>query len=397
MNTKRLRPLALACLALALTACSGSDPQTPTACLPTATPASAPATSLLDVLTQARAAHGLRAIVFNATQNGQPVLTTALGESKPGVPASTAMHFRVGMAAEQFVTTVMMRLVDEGKLSLDEPLSKWFPAYPNADRATVRMLALSSTGFGDYVYGPGDPARGIASFPDLLYSDVRRNFTANELITRSQAPYQVPQYNNPGGNWEYSHTNFVMLGALLEQVSGRSYSSLLQDHVLQPLALRNTEYTTTAQPPAPLLNAFTSERGTYEESTDWSPSWTSFSGSVNSNVCDLATWTRAFGTGALVKPESARQFTAPTTVGLGRNTTTLYFGLGVIVSNGWLVADGNFFGWHTATAYHPGTGHALVLSWTEGPNTADPMRISKDILQTMSRLLTPQTPISFPG
>lgn len=394
-----LHSFVVAAIALALSACSGGDPPPAdaAACMPTTEPATATAKMLRGVLADEMKTHGMRAVLFNATVKGQPLLTTALGESAPGEPASTAMHFRLGMAAEQFVTTVLMRLVEQGKISLDDPVSKWFPNYPNAQQATVQMLARSTTGFGDYVYGPGDPARGIPSFPDLLYSDVRRVYTADELILRSQAPYQVPQFSRPGTSWEYSHTNYVMLGAILERAGASNYSSLVDEFTLRPLALRNTAYAATAQIQAPVLRAYSSERGRYEESTDWSPSWTSYSGQINTNLCDLAVWTRAFGTGALVSRASASELTAPVTVGLKANTPSLYFGMGVIVNNGWLVGDGNFFGWHTATAYHPGSDTTLVMSWTEGPGITEPLGLSRAMLQRLSALLTPQTPIVFPA
>jgi hypothetical protein len=74
----------------------------------------------------------------------------------------------------------------------------------------------------------------------------------------------------------------------------------------------------------------------------------------------------------------------------------LYFGLGTIVNNGWLVASGNFFGWHTATAYYPPTQTALVVTETEGPHTTKAEGVSNDILRQMSRVLTPTTPITLP-
>ena len=123
---------------------------------------------------------------------------------------------------------------------------------------------------------------------------------------------------------------------------------------------------------------------------------TSFSGQINSDVCDLAAWEQAFGTGTLLTPASAAEITATTNVGLGTNTPSLYFGLGTIVNNGWLLASGNFFGWHTATAYYPPTQIALVVTETEGPNTTNAGKISNDILRKMSRVLTPKTPITLP-
>jgi CubicO group peptidase (beta-lactamase class C family) len=394
--------ISLASSLLVLTACGGDNeaaantPPPALACAPTTGPLLGPAAALNQVLTNARAANGFNAILFSATQQGQPLLTTAVGVSTPGVPATTDMHFRVGMPAEQFETLLMLKLVEDGSLDLAAPVSKWFPTFPHADLATVRMLAASSSGFGDYAYGPADPAQGIQSFGDLLYADVHRTFTTAELIARSQPPYQVPQFANPGGDWAYSHSNYVVLGSILESAGGSDYATLLQNKVLTPLNLSQTSYTTSAGIPAPFLHAYTSERGSYEESTDWSPSWTSYSGSLTSNVCDLATWARAFGTGALLKPETAAQITATTNVGLGPNTLSRYFGLGVIISNGWLVGEGNYFGWHTSTAYYPPKQIAFTFTTTEGPTTTNGNSTSRPLLRQLSQILAPDSPIDLP-
>ncbi len=388
-------------IALAPTASEGKevppprDP-IPAACAPTSATPTGTAALLLSVLNKAKDTYGLNAVIFNAKVGSKPILTTALGNSTPGVPASTAMHFRVGMAAEQFEAMVLLRLVDEKRINLADLVSKWFPAYPYANLATVQMLASSSSGFGDYVTAKADASRGIPSFADLLLKNPYQEFNTGELIRRSQYPYQQPQFVNPGGNWAYSHTGFVVLGSILETVTKKNYGTLLREMILNPLDLHNTVYPSTTEIQSPALHSYTSERDRYEDSTYWNPSWTSFSGQINSDVCDLAIWEQAFGTGRLVTPESAAEITATTNLGLGENTPALYFGLGTIVNNGWVVASGNFFGWHTATAYYPPTRIAVVVTETEGPHTTKAEGISNDILRQMSRVLTPKTPITLP-
>jgi len=401
MNPRLSVSLVAALLVATLVGCAGRPPSGHAApvqagCSPTAGTPAGTAASLLAVLANARSEHKLNAIIFRATIDSKDVLTTALGDSTPGVPASTAMHFRVGMPAEQFETTMLMQLVDQRRIALDDRVATWFPKYPHAGATTVRMLGASSSGFGDYVYGPGTPAKNVPSFESVLYRDPYRQFTASELIARSQAPYQVPQYANPGADWQYSHTNYAMLGSILERVTGRDYGALLQDSIAKKLGLRDIVYSTSANIQAPVLHAFTSERSTYEDSTKWSPSWTSFSGSMNSTVCDLATWEQAFGSGALLTPASAAEIVAPTNVGLGKNSRSLYFGLGTIVNNGWLLANGNYFGWHTATAYYPPQRIALVVTLTEGPKTTSGNALTNGIFKAMSSVLTPKSPITIP-
>ncbi|MFZ0676789.1 serine hydrolase domain-containing protein [Candidatus Binatus sp.] len=402
MNLRRhLLLMLLGVIALAPTGSEGEEipipPRPiPAACAPTSDTPTGTAASLLSVLTHAKNAYGLNALIFNATRGSKPILTTALGNSTPGVPASTAMHFRVGMAAEQFEATLLLQLVDEKRINLADLVSKWFPAYPYANLATVQMLASSSSGFGDYVTAKADTSRGIPSFSDLILKNPYQEFNTSELVRLSLSPYQQPQFVNPGGNWAYSHTEFVALGSILETVTKKNYATLLREMILNRLDLHNTVYPSTTEIQSPVLHAYTADRDRYEDSTYENPSWTSFSGQINSDVCDLAVWEQAFGTGKLLTPESAAKITATTNVGLGGNMPALYFGLGTIVNNGWLVASGNFFGWHTATAYYPPTQTALVVTETEGPHTTKAEGVSNDILRQMSRVLTPTTPITLP-
>ena len=388
MNLRRLRA---SVVALALV------PALAGACAPTHGAPSGTASKLNTILTQAQRTYGLNALIFSATMHAEPMLRVALGNSTPGVPATTGMHFRIGMPAEQFEVTMLLQLVDQDRVLLNAKTSTWFHKYPYADRATLRMLAASSSGFGDYVYGPADPTRNIPSFADVVEQDPHHEFTTRELIRRSEKPYQVPKFDTPGKNWAYSHTNYAMLGSVLETVSSLPYAVLLQRMILDKLGLRDTAYASTPAIQAPVLHAFTNERGKYEDSTAWSPSWTSFSGSINSTVCDLAAWEQAFGTGALLTPQSAAQIAATTNVGMNMNASAQYFGLGTLVSNGWLLSSGNFFGWHTATAYYPPLQIALVLTGTAGPGTKNADAVTNVILSKVSRVLTPTHAIVFPS
>lgn len=114
------------------------------------TPVSAtpPATSaaIASSLAAIKDKYKLNAIIFSAEQDGMPLERAALGVSTAGVPAATQMHFRIGGVGWQYLSTVLLRMVEQypGAIALTDPVAKWYPAYPNADRTTVRMLAASS-------------------------------------------------------------------------------------------------------------------------------------------------------------------------------------------------------------------------------------------------------------
>jgi CubicO group peptidase (beta-lactamase class C family) len=383
MQGFRSSTIACALLAILCAAQGCSDASAPT-CDPVAGAGDATTVAITATVERIKAEDALGAVVFAVERDGVPTLRTALGDSTPGVPATTDMHFRIGGVGWQFLTTILLRMVenDPGRISLTDLAAQWYPAYPHADRATVRMLAASSAGFGDYIMPQ--------SFIDDVTADPLRLWTADDLIARSVPPYQVPQFDDPGGNWAYSHTDFVMLGAILEQVSGSDYAALLQELILDPLGLRNTRFQLDADPQQPVLHTLTEE--TFDDSTYWNPSFVSWA-ALTSNVCDLATWNRAFGTGALLSPESRHEITAPVNVGLGGNTPQHYFGLGTVVFTPWIVQQAAYWGMYTTTAYDPTTGFSIQATASLTSDSPAGISPADEIVFAVSKLLTPDHPI----
>jgi D-alanyl-D-alanine carboxypeptidase len=351
------------------------------ACAPASNGENATTAAMSSILSSIKEQDNLSAIIFSAEQNGKPILRTALGTSTSGVPATTDMHFRIGAVGWQYLTGLLLLMVDRKQSTLTDPVSKWFERYPYASLATVRMLAASSTGFGDYITPP--------AFGKEIYANTLRVWTADDLITRSLPPYQKPAFTDPGKNWAYSHTDFVMLGSILEQISGKPYVSLLQQMILDPLALHDTRLQFDDNPQRPVLQTLDDE--TYRDTTFWNPSWVSWA-AMTSNVCDLAIWNRAFGTGSLLSPASKAEVTAPVNVGLGGNAAKIYFGLGTLVYVPWIMQKASYWGMYTSTAYDPTTGISLEVTTSLNPRSA-PKQPSNDIISAISRLLTPDHPI----
>ena len=96
----------------------------------------------------------LKAVIVKVTQDGQPVTTAAFGESMTGVPATTAMHFRNGAVAFEYLSTLLMEFVDEHKVTLNDTIDRWMPALPEAGKVTLKMLANQTTGYPDFETDP---------------------------------------------------------------------------------------------------------------------------------------------------------------------------------------------------------------------------------------------------
>jgi CubicO group peptidase (beta-lactamase class C family) len=274
-----------------------------------------------------------------------------------------------------YVSTLLLALVDEKKVSLDDKASKWVPEIPHSDEVTLGQLAQMTSGYPDYVIGN-------AEFGEKLYTEPFHQWTRDEIL---QMVTSRPLYYPPGTNWNYAHTNYQILGLVLERATGKKMADVLQEKVLGPLGLTNTVDSGTPAIPEPALHAFTSERralgipaGTpfYEDSTYWNPSWTLNPGAIQTtNIFDATATAVGIGTGKLLSPESYR---AMISTGLRGRTTALpdcgktcfpqnetySYGLGIVTSGNWVTQVPLFAGEAGAFAYLPSKKVAIALAVT---------------------------------
>jgi CubicO group peptidase (beta-lactamase class C family) len=372
---------------------------------PAATPASQQAADILALANDALATHHLKAVILRVLVDGEEVVTAALGESMTGVPATTDVHFRNGAVAIAYMATLLLLLVDDGAVTLDDPLATWLPDLPDAAQVTLRMLANMTSGYPDYVQTP--------QFGPAFYADPFRAWTADELLDLGLG---TPRSFAPGTNWQYAHTNYVILGRAMETIAGQPLAALLQSRVLDPLGLTNTTSSNTAAIHAPVLHSYTSERrqalgipaGTrfYEESTFWNPSWTLAPGAVQTtDIVDLAASAIAIGEGTLLSPASHQAQVAPDLLGVGSpvegcaTCATMEerynYGLGVVLSGPWILQNPLFAGCGAVMAYLPSQKIAIAVATTftekafddDGNNPSD--RASWTIFANIAALLAP--------
>jgi CubicO group peptidase (beta-lactamase class C family) len=324
----------------------------------------------------------LNSAIVRVTVDGKEVVTQAVGESMTGVPATPNMHFRNGAVAISYVATLLLKLVDEKKVSLDDKLSKWLPEVPHADRVTLGQLAQMTSGYVDYVIGN-------TKMNDALYANPFRRWTTQELL---QFAVNAPLLYEPGTNWNYAHTNYVLLGLALEKATGEEMSKLLSDKVLRPLGLTSTANSLTPEIPSPILHAFSSERraflkipsGTpfYEESTFWDPSWTITHGAIQTtNIYDMEATAVGIGSGKLLSDASYQKMVSTDLRGKthkqpGCTTcdamTNIYtYGLGVVISGNWLLQNPMFAGYAAIEAYLPSQKIAIAVAVTFAPEAFD--------------------------
>jgi D-alanyl-D-alanine carboxypeptidase len=310
--------------------------------------------------------HHLKAVLVKVTEGTEEVATLAMGESMTGVPATPEMHFRNGAVAISYLGTVLLQLVEEGEAGLDDTIDRWLPKALASEKVTLRMLINCTSGYADFV--------AVKSFVDALYKDPFRAWTTEEQLGYVAGK---PLLYEPGTNWSYAHTNFVRLGEALSAITGNPVEELIRERVLKPLGMRETQSHQTAVIPEPVLHAYTKERGTYEESTFWNPSWTLAKGSVMiTDIHDLATSARAIGTGRLVSEKSHKEQVGSSLVGLGgptkkcpenvcmKQTTGFHYGIGTFIVGGWVLQNPSFYGWGALQAYLPEKDLVIAASAT---------------------------------
>ena len=146
---------------------------------------------------------GAKAVLFGVWRDDREILTMALGRSMTTVPATIDMHYRIGGIAETFMSTLLLMLVEQGRIGLDDTISRWFPSLLDADQVTVRMLVSDTAGYVDYVTAD--------DFSKAQLQDPFRTFTDAELI--DYAVRGGGMNFPPGTSQQYSHTDNVIPGA----------------------------------------------------------------------------------------------------------------------------------------------------------------------------------------
>jgi D-alanyl-D-alanine carboxypeptidase len=167
-------------------------------------------------------------------RDGHGVWRGASGVAEQGTTGAVPVNgrFRAGSITKTFVATVALQLVDEGRLGLDDTVEAWLPGVvPHGDGITVRQLLNHTSGLYNYV-------RTLPMPPGPEFLDNRwRTWTADELIARAVAN---PPTFEPGSNYAYSNTGYLLIGQIIEKVTGRSYGEEIDRRIIQPLGLDGT-------------------------------------------------------------------------------------------------------------------------------------------------------------
>ena len=281
-------------------------------------------------------------------RDGTATSAVAGDANAAGDPIAADTPFRVGSISKPFVATIVLQLVDEGSVDLDEPLSTYLPNTPIGGDVPIRMLLNHGSGLPNY-------SDQSAFIPDV-FDDRNRVFTPNEIL----AWVDGATTGEPGQSFAYSDTNYILLGQLIEQVTGTDLDTALRQRITEPLGLEATGFATVeAANPDGLAAPWSSAGfdGDPDAAYDSIASAAWSAGSLTSTTGELATFLEALFAGNLVSPDALDEMTEAGPDGYG-------LGLGVLdhpSGTRFYGHDGGIFGFTSFVAFDPSTGDTVVV------------------------------------
>ncbi|AZM89972.1 MULTISPECIES: serine hydrolase domain-containing protein [Streptomyces] len=283
-----------------------------------------------------------------APGKGSYVRTFGVADKETGARMRTDFYTRIGSQTKTFTVTALLRLVDQGKVGLDDPIGRYVSGVPNGDRITLRELAGMRSGL--FNYSEDD------AFEKALTTDGTRPFTPQQLLGYS---FKHPVNFAPNAKFEYSNTNLILLGLVIEKVTGQPLQQVLKQQVIDPAGLHHTLFPTNAAFPSPHAQGYTDQSASGEivNSTDWNPSWAWAAGAMISDLEDLRSWAKTLATGTLLKPATQAERLKTTPVGI----PGAGYGLGLFDVQGWIGHNGSLPGYESLGVYLPEERATLVV------------------------------------
>jgi CubicO group peptidase (beta-lactamase class C family) len=308
-------------------------------------------------------------------QNGQITYIAAFGQARlsPATPASPDMHYAIGSISKQFTTACILLLAEEGKLTLDDPVSKYFPELTRAKDVTIRNLLSHTSGYEDYA--PQDYTIPVWTKPTTAQAVV------HEWATK-------PLDFEPGTQYQYSNTNFNIVGLIVEKASGQPFWKYLSSRVLTPLGLTKTIDMDTQRDQLEPIGYFRNALGPLRPALMEAPGWYFADGEMAMPVGDLLKWDISMINQSLLRPASYAMMETGFKL---KNGQSIGYGLGVSVGmrdGHRLVAhSGEVGGFVASNTVFPDDRIAVVVLTNQEASSA-----AGAISRAMTTLLLPPAP-----
>ncbi len=319
-------------------------------------------------------------VYVSSPTKGEWKAALGVADVSNGTPSQVADHFRIGSITKTMTATVILQLVQEGKVSLDAPLTTYLPG-TKSNGATVRQALQMTSGIGTYTTIPF--LNGLADQPQKVW-------TPEELVQLGTSA--APSFA-AGAEYEYSNTNYILLGQIAEKVTGQPFAQLLQQRVFDPLGMTGCSQpaATDASMPAPYSHGYMfgtdwdrkpSPPAPLPAKVDvstWNPSWGWSAGGVICDLDSLKVWPAALATGKLLSPEIQKQRLEWRTI---VKQPLLQYGLGIGNWDGLVGHNGEISGYTSKAVYRVSDGTTIVVltNLTSAPDDQGPAEVLTDAI-----------------
>lgn len=257
---------------------------------------------------------GIPSASVAVVKGGKLVYTHAYGKAHldPPIPATPQMRYSIGSVSKQFTAAAMLLLREQGKVSLDDPVGKYVPGLTRGNDVTIRQILSHTSGYQDY-------------WPeDYLMTPMEKPETAQQILdTWAKKPLDF----EPGTQWQYSNTNYVIAGLIVEKVSGQKLMDFLGEHIFHPLGMKSVwnsdQEKLTSTDATPYIRA---ALGPLRPAPKEGRGWMFAAGELAMTPHDLALWDESMIAETVLKPESYKQMFTEAKLKDGKGT---HYGLGV--------------------------------------------------------------------
>ncbi len=283
------------------------------------------------------------------------------------VAATVETKFRIGSVTKQFTAAAILKLAEDGKLKITDPLDKYYPDFKNAKRITLEHLLTHTSGLHSYTEKPD------------FFERVAKPIKPRDLIDWTKG--DEPDFE-PGTDFHYCNTGYFLLGEIVASVSGKSYGEYLESEFFKPLGMKSTGVYDNAAPPENMATGYSFEDDKYAIALNWDMSWAGGAGALYSTVGDLHRWNEALHNGKVIRPESVKAATTPFKLPKGK-TNSMSYGYGLCSTSHRRLPvinhSGGLQGWKSDLLYFPEQKTTVVVLSNAMPSAAemDPQLIAR--------------------
>jgi len=282
-----------------------------------------------------------------------------------GVALEPHHVFRLGSITKQFTAAAIMRLMEQGKLQVNDPISKFLTDYPNGDQITVEHLLTHTPGIVSYTAIPG-----------YMATKLRRDLSVEQLVAVFS---DLPPEFDPGTAFKYNNSGYVLLGAIIEKISGSSYADYIQNAFFQPLEMTASTYGSFTRLIPNRVSGYWIQNGTTSNAPYISMTQPYAAGSLLSTVDDMYKWNRALYAGKVVSKQSLKQMTTSYHLPDGEETGYGYgLAVGDIRGHQSIGHGGGIHGFTTQATYLP-EEEVFVVVLSNGPGISNPQLVANEL------------------